>query len=65
MRNDASKAELSLTIVRDHGLVSTWQLNVIAADTYRYGRPEAAAAILQVADAVKTGFRTTDTGKPD
>ena len=58
-------AELALTIVRDHGLVSTWQLNVIAADTYRYGRPEAAAAILQVADAVKTGFRTTDTGKPD
>jgi len=63
--NDAFTAELALTIVRDHGLVSTWQLNVIAAAAHRYGRPEAAAAILQVADAVKTGFRTTDTGKPD
>ena len=53
MRNDAVTAELALTIVRDHGLKSIWQLNVIAAETYRYGRPGAAAAILKIADAVE------------
>jgi hypothetical protein len=53
MRNDAITAELALTIVRDQGLKSIWQLNVIAAETYRYGRPGAAAAILKIADAIE------------
>jgi hypothetical protein len=35
--NDAFTAELALTIVRDHGLVSTWQLNVIADGTTGMG----------------------------
>jgi hypothetical protein len=68
MRTDAFTAELASGIVRDHGLASIWKLNIIAAETYRNGCPKAAAAILEVADAVErrwmlqqSSFHNTDT----
>jgi hypothetical protein len=51
--NDAFAAKLASTIVRDHGLASIWRLNVIAAEAYRNGCPNAAAKILEIADAVE------------
>jgi hypothetical protein len=72
MRTDAFTAELASGIVRDHGLASIWKLNIIAAETYRNRCPKAAAAILEVADAVErrwmlqqSSFHNTDTRRPD
>ena len=40
-------------IVKHAGVSSIWRLNVAAADAYRNGFPNAAAAILQVAEATE------------
>jgi hypothetical protein len=53
MSTDTSAADLASAILRDGGLPSIWQLNVAAAEAYRNGFPNAAAAILEVADAAE------------
>jgi len=70
MSNDTATAQLASQILLDAGLASIWQLNVAAAQAYRCGFRNAAAAIQEIADAAEkqclsqapTLFRGSDPG---
>jgi len=53
MSNDPFAAQLASRLLEDAGLAAIWHLNVAAAEAYRNGFPNAAAAILEVAEAAE------------
>ena len=53
MSNDTSTAQLASRVLNDAGVAAIWRLNVAAAEAHRNGCPNAAAAILEVAEAAE------------
>jgi hypothetical protein len=45
--------KLALSVLAREGIGAIWQLQLAAADAHRTGRPNVAAAILEIADAAE------------
>jgi hypothetical protein len=53
MNSDRLTAQLASSILDDAGFSAIWRLHVAASDAYRNGFPNAAAAIIRVAEAAE------------
>jgi hypothetical protein len=48
--------KLALSILADNGIAAIWQLHIAAADAHQTGHPNAAAAILEIAEAAEAAW---------
>jgi hypothetical protein len=48
--------KLALSILADNGVAAIWQLHMAAADAHQTGHPNAAAAILEIAEAAEEAW---------
>ena len=51
--------KIALSILDREGVTVIWELQVAAAWAYRTGHPQAAAAILEIAEAAEAAWLTT------
>jgi hypothetical protein len=47
---------LALRMLARNGIAVIWRLNVAAAEAYRTGHPQSAAALLELADAAENAW---------
>ena len=53
--------KLAVTMLARDGIAIIWQLHTDAARAYRTGHPEAAAALLEIAEAAEEAYRSKPT----
>ena len=53
---DILTEQLALSMLAREGIEVIWQLQVAAADAHRTGHPQAAASILEIADAAEAAW---------
>ena len=53
IRLDTLTEGIALRLLASNGIAAIWHLQVAAAITYRTGNPEAAASIMEIADAAE------------
>jgi hypothetical protein len=51
--------KIALSILDREGVTVIWELQVAAASAYRTGHPQAAAAILEIAEAAEAAWLAT------
>jgi hypothetical protein len=51
--------KIALSILDREGVTVIWELQVAAASAYRTGHPQAAAAILEIAEAAEAAWLST------
>jgi hypothetical protein len=55
--------KLAMTMLARDGIAIIWRLHIDAARAYRTGHPQAAAAILEIAEAAEEAYRSKPTAR--